>query len=177
MPDLEIRTDRLLLVEPCRPSGRGSPTEILEPGLSVVRPAPSVCPRAPMIDRQGLLSDLRRQEEPTPRPPPPLPSRHLPQGRGAPPQGRSRALSSPPEYAFADFLKPSYQRLRGPDVPKERFVRFRGMSRDHLPTVLVGRLGCSKCRHWLKHWRNDIHHVYSARRHPVRQQGGDSVER
>lgn len=97
----------------------------------------------------------------------------LPQGRGAPPQGRSPALSSSPKYASADFLKPSYQRLRSPDVHKERFVRFRGMTRHHLPTVLVGRLGCSKCQQWLKHWHNDIHPVYSARRRPVRQQGGD----
>lgn len=79
-------------------------------------------------------------------------------------------MSSPPKYASADFLKPSYQRLRGPDVHKERFVRFRGMSRDHLPTVLVGRLG----RHWLKHWHDAIHPVYNARRRPARRR---SVER
>ena len=80
------------------------------------------------------------------------------------PQGRSPALSSPPKYASADFLlKPSYRRLRGPDAHNERFVRFRGMSRDHLPA----------CRHWLKHWHNDIHPVYNTRRRAVRQQGGD----
>ena len=51
-------------------------------------------------------------------------------------------LAPPPKYRSADFLKPSYWRLRGAlDVPKERFVSFPDMSRDHDPTLLVGWAG------------------------------------
>ena len=48
-------------------------------------------------------------------------------------------LVSPPKYRSADFLKPTYWRLRGGlDVPKERFVSFPQMSRDNDPSLLVG---------------------------------------
>ena len=51
-------------------------------------------------------------------------------------------LTPPPKYRSADFLKPGYWRLRGAlDVPKERFVSFPDMSRDHDPTLLVGWAG------------------------------------
>ena len=51
-------------------------------------------------------------------------------------------LAPPPKYRSADFLKPGYWRLRGAlDVPKERFVSFPDMSRDHDPTLLVGWAG------------------------------------
>ena len=48
----------------------------------------------------------------------------------------------PPKYRSADFLKPTYWRLRGAlDVPKERFVSLPTMSRDNDPTLLVGWAG------------------------------------
>ncbi len=48
-------------------------------------------------------------------------------------------ITPPPKYRSADFLKPSYWRLRGAlDVPKERFVSFPHMSRDADPSLLVG---------------------------------------
>ena len=51
-------------------------------------------------------------------------------------------LVPPPKYRAADFLKPSYWRLRGAlDVPKERFVSFPAMSRDDDPTLLLGWAG------------------------------------
>ena len=51
-------------------------------------------------------------------------------------------LTPPPKYRAADFLKPTYWRLRGGlDVPKERFVSFPQMSRDNNPTLLVGWAG------------------------------------
>ena len=51
-------------------------------------------------------------------------------------------LTPPPKYSPADFLKPTYWRLRGAlDVPKERFVSFPTMSRDNDPTLLVGWAG------------------------------------
>ena len=51
-------------------------------------------------------------------------------------------LTPPPKYRSADFLKPTYWRLRGAlDVPKERFVSFPHMSRDNDPTQLVGWAG------------------------------------
>ena len=51
-------------------------------------------------------------------------------------------LTPPPKYSPADFLKPTYWRLRGAlDVPKERFVSFPTMSRDSDPTQLVGWAG------------------------------------
>ena len=51
-------------------------------------------------------------------------------------------LTPPPKYRSADFLKPTYWRLRGAlDVPKERFVSFPTMSRDNDPTLLVGWAG------------------------------------
>ena len=51
-------------------------------------------------------------------------------------------ITPPPKYSPADFLKPSYWRLRGAlDVPKERFVSFPTMSRDNDPTLLVGWAG------------------------------------
>ena len=51
-------------------------------------------------------------------------------------------LTPPPKYRPADFLKPTYWRLRGAlDVPKERFVSFPNMSRDRDPTQLVGWAG------------------------------------
>ena len=51
-------------------------------------------------------------------------------------------LIPPPKYRSADFLKPSYWRLRGAlDVPKERFGSFPTMSRDNDPTLLVGWAG------------------------------------
>ena len=51
-------------------------------------------------------------------------------------------LTPPPKYRPADFLKPTYWRLRGAlDVPKERFVSFPTMSRDNDPTLLVGWAG------------------------------------
>ena len=51
-------------------------------------------------------------------------------------------LTLPPKYGPADFLKPTYWRLRGAlDVPKERFVSFPTMSRDNDPTLLVGWAG------------------------------------
>ncbi len=51
-------------------------------------------------------------------------------------------LTPPPKYRSADFLKPSYWRLRGAlDVPKERFISFPNMSRDNDPTLLVGWAG------------------------------------
>ena len=51
-------------------------------------------------------------------------------------------LTSPPKYGPADFLKPTYWRLRGAlDVPKERFGSFPTMSRDNDPTLLVGWAG------------------------------------
>ena len=51
-------------------------------------------------------------------------------------------LVPPPKYHSADFLKPTYWRLRGAlDVPKERFVSFPHMSRDNDPSLLVGWAG------------------------------------
>ena len=51
-------------------------------------------------------------------------------------------LTPPPKYSPADFLKPTYWRLRGAlDVPKERFVSFPTMSRENDPTLLVGWAG------------------------------------
>ena len=51
-------------------------------------------------------------------------------------------LAPPPKYRSADFLKPTYWRLRGAlDVPKERFVSFPTMSRDNDPALLVGWAG------------------------------------
>ena len=51
-------------------------------------------------------------------------------------------LTPPPKYRTADFLKPTYWRLRGAlDVPKERFVSLPDMSRDNDPTLLVGWAG------------------------------------
>ena len=51
-------------------------------------------------------------------------------------------LTPPPKYRSADFLKPTYWRLRGAlDVRKERFVSFPTMSRDNDPTLLVGWAG------------------------------------
>ena len=51
-------------------------------------------------------------------------------------------LAPPPKYRFADFLKPTYWRLRGAlDVPKERFISLPQMSRDNDPTLLVGWAG------------------------------------
>ena len=51
-------------------------------------------------------------------------------------------LDPPPKYRSADFLKPTYWRLRGSlDVPKERFVSLPQMSRDTDPTLLVGWAG------------------------------------
>ena len=51
-------------------------------------------------------------------------------------------LTPPPKYRSADFLKPSYWRLRGAlDVPKERFVSLPHMSRDSDPSLLVGWAG------------------------------------
>ena len=51
-------------------------------------------------------------------------------------------LTPPPKYSPADFLKPTYWRLRGAlDVPKERFVSFPTMSRDNDPALLVGWAG------------------------------------
>ena len=51
-------------------------------------------------------------------------------------------LVPPPKYRSADFLKPTYWRLRGAlDVSKERFVSFPQMSRDNDPTLLVGWAG------------------------------------
>ena len=51
-------------------------------------------------------------------------------------------LPRPPKYRSADFLKPTYWRLRGAlDVPKERFVSLPQMSRDHDPTLLFGWAG------------------------------------
>ena len=51
-------------------------------------------------------------------------------------------LTPPPKYRPADFLKPTYWRLRGAlDVPKERFVSFPHMSRDNDPSLLVGWAG------------------------------------
>ena len=51
-------------------------------------------------------------------------------------------LTPPSKYSPADFLKPTYWRLRGAlDVPKERFVSFPTMSRDSDPTLLVGWAG------------------------------------
>ena len=51
-------------------------------------------------------------------------------------------LTPPPKYRSADFLKPTYWRLRGAlDVPKERFVSFPTTSRDNDPTLLVGWAG------------------------------------
>ena len=51
-------------------------------------------------------------------------------------------LTPPPKYRSADFLKPTYWRMRGGlDVPKERFVSFPTMSRDNDPTLLVGWAG------------------------------------
>ena len=51
-------------------------------------------------------------------------------------------LKPPPKYRSADFLKPTYWRLRGAlDVPKERFVSFPTMGRDSDPTQLVGWAG------------------------------------
>ena len=53
-------------------------------------------------------------------------------------------LSQPPKYRSADFLSPSYWRLRGSlDVPKERFVSLPQMSPDGDPTLLVGWAGWS----------------------------------
>ena len=53
-----------------------------------------------------------------------------------------RDLVPPPKYRSADFLKPTYWRLRGAlDVPKERFVSFPQMSRDSDPSLLVGWAG------------------------------------
>ena len=54
-------------------------------------------------------------------------------------------LDPPPKYRSADFLKPTYWRLRGSlDVPKERFVSLPQMSRDTDPTLLVGWAGWDK---------------------------------
>ena len=51
-------------------------------------------------------------------------------------------LVPPPKYRSADFLKPTYWRLRRAlDVPKERFVSFPQMSRDSDPSLLVGWAG------------------------------------
>ena len=51
-------------------------------------------------------------------------------------------LTPSPKYRSADFLKPTYWRLRGAlDVPKERFVSLPQMSRDSDPTLLVGWAG------------------------------------
>ena len=51
-------------------------------------------------------------------------------------------ITPPPKYRSADFLKPTYWRLRGGlDIPKERFVSFPTMSRDNDPTLLVGWAG------------------------------------
>ena len=51
-------------------------------------------------------------------------------------------LTPPPKYHAADFLKPTYWRLRGSlDVPKERFVSLPDMSRDNDQTLLVGWAG------------------------------------
>ena len=51
-------------------------------------------------------------------------------------------LKPPPKYRSADFLKPTYWRLRGAlDVPKERFVSFPTMGRDSDSTQLVGWAG------------------------------------
>ena len=51
-------------------------------------------------------------------------------------------LAPPPKYRSANFLKPSYWRLRGAlDVPKERFVSLPQMSRDTDPTLLVAWAG------------------------------------
>ena len=48
----------------------------------------------------------------------------------------------PPKYRSADFLKPTFWRLRGAlDVPKERFVSFPSMRRDSDPTLPVGWAG------------------------------------
>ena len=51
-------------------------------------------------------------------------------------------IAPPPKYRSADFLNPTYWRLRGAlDVPKERVVSFPTMSRDNDPTLLVGWAG------------------------------------
>ena len=51
-------------------------------------------------------------------------------------------VAPPPKYRSADFLKPTYWRLRGAlDIPKERFVSLPQMSRDNDPTLLVGWRG------------------------------------
>ena len=51
-------------------------------------------------------------------------------------------LAPPPKYRSADFLKPTYWRLRGAlDVPKERFVSLPQMGRDSDQTLLVGWAG------------------------------------
>ena len=51
-------------------------------------------------------------------------------------------LTPPPKYRSADFMKPTYWRLRGAlDVPKERFVSLPQMSRDSDPTLLVAWAG------------------------------------
>ena len=53
-------------------------------------------------------------------------------------------VAPPPKYRSADFLKPTYWRLRGAlDVPKERFVSLPQMSRDSDPTLLLGWAGWS----------------------------------
>ncbi len=47
-------------------------------------------------------------------------------------------LPVPPKYRSADFLKPTYWRLRGGlDVPKERFVSYPGCARDSDQTLPI----------------------------------------
>ncbi|GAA0245434.1 BREX-2 system adenine-specific DNA-methyltransferase PglX [Actinomadura nitritigenes] len=99
------------------------------------------------------------------------------------------SIPTPPKYASADFLKPSYWRARGKlDVPKERFISyltalgvqpklFGWAGWDHreqaqaLATYFTNQAltreeitpflaGLLELQPWLKQWHDDIHPLY-----------------
>ena len=120
------------------------------PALPVQRYKPSGL--AKRVDWEGVWAAQRREDEidaqtaaATPREPDETADDYAARLR-AEQRRRKRDelgdLAPPPKYRSADFLKPGYWRLRGAlDVPKERFVSFPDMSRDHDPTLLVGWAG------------------------------------
>ncbi len=120
------------------------------PALPVWRYKPSGL--AKRADWEAVWAAQRREDEidaetaaATPRLPDETAADHAARLQAEQRRRKRNALGNlvpPPKYRAADFLKPSYWRLRGAlDVPKERFVSFPAMSPDDDPTLLLGWAG------------------------------------
>ncbi len=120
------------------------------PALPVWRYKPSGL--AKRADWEAVWATQRREDEidaetaaATPRLPDETAADHAARLQAEQRRRKRNALGNlvpPPKYRSADFLKPSYWRLRGAlDVPKERFVSFPAMSPDDDPTLLLGWAG------------------------------------